>query len=219
MIRRMTILFRHARLISTPLLVFAVTLGGCGHELTPVSPPCTDSAQISLPDCAPAGDRFSDEACTVFDDAIATRSSVQDARAATVTAPMESQRLPRATPFTFVWTAPTASRRRLQAPRAMTLADEFTRWTTLLPAAEAHCEPFSGRAYELRFRVNGETILRRQQSATTWTPNTRDWGVLVAGGGANTVEITLHTALFNNGQIGATAGPFTPMAVRSFVLD
>ena len=210
---------RRAWLIPTPLLVLGLALGGCGHDDTPATPACTDPAQISLPVCAPAGDRFSDEACTVFDDAIATRSSVQDARAASVTAPTEAQRLPRATPFTFAWTAPTASRRRRPAPRAMTLADELARWTTLLPSAEAHCEPFSGRAYELRFRVNGATILRRQQSATSWTPEARDWGVLVAGGGGHTVELTVYTALFNNGQIGATAGPFTPMAARTFVLE
>lgn len=192
---------------------------GCGHDDAPVAAACGDPTQVSLPNCSAGADGFSDEACTVLDDAITTRASAQDARAPSVTAPTEGQRVPRATPFTFSWTAPVAARPRLRAPRAMTLADELRRWTTLIPEAEAHCEPFSGRAYELRLRVNGATVLRRQQSATSWTPDGRDWSLIVAGGAGRTVELTVYTALFNNGQIGPSAGPFTPMAARRFVLE
>lgn len=200
-------------------LGLAAALAGCGHDDAPVAPACSDVTQVSLPNCSAGADTFSDEACTVLDDAISTRASPQDARAPTVTAPTEGQRVPRATPFAFAWTAPTALRPRRRAPRAMTLADELRRWTTLLPEAEAHCEPFSGRAYELRFAVNGTTIFRRQQSTTSWTPDARDWGILVAGGGGRTVELTIYTALFNSGQIGTGAGPFRPMATRRFDLE
>jgi hypothetical protein len=178
---------------------------GCGHDDAPVTAACGDPTQVSLPNCSAGSDT--------------TRASSQDARAPSVTAPTEGQRVPRAAPFTFSWTAPVAARPRLRAPRAMTLADELRRWTTLIPEAEAHCEPFSGRAYELRFRVNGATVLRRQQSATSWTPDGRDWSLIVAGATGRTVELTVYTALFNNGQIGPSAGPFTPMAARRFVLE
>lgn len=201
------------------LAVSALVVAGCGHDDAPVAGACGDPQQVSLPSCSSGSDLFSDEACTVLDDAIASRATVQDARAPSVTAPSEAQRVPRATPFTFAWTAPVAGRLRLQPRRALTLADELGRWTTLLPAAEAHCEPFSGRAYELRFRVNGATVFRRQQSATTWTPDARDWAILVAGGGGRTVELVVYTALFNNGQIGQSSGPFTPMASRRFGLE
>jgi hypothetical protein len=206
-------------LMSASLPTLALLAVGCGHDDAPVTPACGDPTQVSLPNCSAGTDNFSDEACTVLDDAITTRATSQDARAPSVTAPTEGQRVPRATPFTFSWTAPVAARPRLRAPRAMTLADELRRWTTLLPEAEAHCEPFSGRAYELRFKVNGATVIRRQQSTTSWTPDARDWAILVAGGAGRTVELTVYTALFNNGQIGTSAGPFTPMAARRFALE
>lgn len=161
-------------------------------------------------------DRFSDEACTVFDDAISARASTQDARAATITAPTEGQVVPLATPFAFAWSAPLALRPRLRAPRAMTLADELARWTSLVPEAQAHCEPFSGRGYELRFSVNGATVFRRQTSALAWTPNARDWGIIAGGG--RTVDLAIYTALFNNGTIGSGSGPFRAMATRRFVV-
>jgi hypothetical protein len=198
---------RMRMLTASPLVVLLALGVGCGHDDTPIAPACGDPLQVSLPNCS------------ALDDAITNRASAQEPRAPSVTAPTEGQSVPRATPFTFAWTAPIASRPRLRAPRAMTLADELRRWTTLIPEAEAHCEPFSGRAYELRFRVGGATVLRRQQSATTWTPDARDWGILVAGGGGRTVELTVYTALFNNGQIGVGAGPFTPMAARRFALQ
>lgn len=196
-------------------------LCACGHEAaTPTLPACADPLQLSLPNCSTGPDRFSDEACTVLDDAINTRTSAQAARAPAITAPTEAQHVPSATPFTFAWTEPTARRRALPPRRALTLADELHRWTTLIPEAEAHCEPFSGRAYELRFKVNGSVVFRRQQSTLSWTPDARDWGILVAGaGGGRTVELTIYTALFNAGQVGSGAGPFTPMAATHFVLD
>lgn len=202
-------------------IVAAVTAAvGCGHDHTPVSSACGDPMQLSLPECATGPDRFSDEACTVLDDAINTRASTQDARAATVTAPAENERVPAATPYAFAWTAPVALRPRLRAPRAMTLADELARWTAIVPEAQAHCEPFTGRGYELRFTVNGATVFRRQTSALTWTPVARDWGIITAGAsGGRTVELTIYTALFNGGTIGTGSGPFRAMATRRFVVQ
>jgi hypothetical protein len=101
----------------------------------------------------------------------------------------------------------------------MTFADELRRWTALIPEAEAHCEPFSGRAYELRFKVNGATVFRRQQSATSWTPDAADWAILVAAGGGQSVELVVYTALFNSGVVGTGAGPFSAMASRRFTLE
>lgn len=215
----MSLLKALARLLAPTLSLVGAGLVGCAQEDAPVTAACGDPQQVSLPDCSAGSDRFSDEACTVLDDAITTRATAVDGRAPSVTAPTEGQRVPRATPFTFSWTAPVASRPRLRAPRAMTLADELRRWTTLIPEAEAHCEPFSGRAYELRFKVNGATVLRRQQSLTTWTPDARDWSIIVARGAGRPVEMTVYTALFNSGQIGSSSGPFTPMAARRFALE
>lgn len=189
----------------------------CSDDHTTPSAACGDPTQISLPVCTSGSDRFSDEACTVLDDAISSRASTQDGRAATVVAPAEGERIAAGAPYTFTWTAPVAWRPRLRAPRAMTFADELARWTTLVPEAQAHCEPFTGRAYELRFVVDGRTVFRRQTSATVWTPTTRDWGILTAGAsGGRVVELTIYTALFNGGTISASAGPFRPMAARRF---
>lgn len=202
------------------LVAAGFAVGGCTHDEAPVSAACGDPLQLSLPDCASGSDRFSDEACTVLDDAIAARAATQDARAATITAPTEGERVSSATPYAFTWTAPVALRPRLGAPRAFTFADDLRRWTTLIPEAEAHCEPFTGRAYELRFTANGTTVFRRQTSATSWTPSARDWGFVTGGAGSSrAIELTIYTALFNGGTIGTGSGPFRPMAARRFTVQ
>ncbi len=197
-----------------------MAVSGCTHDDGVVSAACGDPLQLSLPDCTGGSDRFSDEACTVLDDAISTRAATQDARAATVTAPTEGERVPSATPYAFTWTAPVAWRPRRGEPRAFTFADDLRRWTTLIPEAEAHCEPFTGRAYELRFTANGATVFRRQTSALSWTPSARDWGLITGGAGSSrAVELTIYTALFNGGTIGAGSGPFRAMTVRRFTVQ
>lgn len=204
---------------ATPTFALLALVGGChDHESTvPATSPCTDSQQVSLPSCETAGgDPFSDEACVAFDDAIrANRVTVSDARSATISAPAEGAAVPRATPYTFRWSVPVA---RAPQRRPMTVRDELARWLTWVPEAEAHCEPFAGRAYELRFTVGSNVVYRRQQSATSWTPSTAEWNYLVGAFGTGSVTLTIYTASFANSAISAGAGPFTPMAARRFTV-
>ena len=205
-------------------IVFAslslAALAGCSDSTpapTPTVSPCADRQQVSLPNClATGGDGFSDEACIALDDAIASnRVTANDARSASITAPTESQAVPRATPFTFSWTAPTAM---IPRRRPMTVGDELRRWITLIPEAEAHCAPYSGRGYELRFKVGSNVIYRRQQSALSWTPSTAEWGYLTTAIGTQTAELTIYTASFVSSAISQGTGPFAPMAARRFTI-
>jgi hypothetical protein len=191
-------------------------LTGCHeHEEIPATSPCADRQQVSLPACDTAGgDRFSDEACIALDDTIRRSASTNDARAATITAPTEGLALPAATPFTFTWSAPTMALRR----RPMTVGDELRRFVTLLPEAEAHCAPFTGRAYELRITAGGTVILRRQQSTTTWTPTAAEWAYITSTIGTRTAELTLYTATLVSNQVSAGAGPFYAAAPRRFTI-
>ncbi len=200
-----------AALLSLPA-VFAVACHD--HPDGTTSPACTDPAQISLPACDTGPDRFSDEACTVFDDALSNRATTDDGRTASVIAPSDGQVIPAATPFTFTWTAPAAQRRRAAPSLAATVWRAFDP----LPEAHAHCEPYSGRAYELRFSVNGAVVMRRQTAALSWTPDAIQWQRLVSAVGANTVELRVYAATFSANQINPGSGPFAPMAARSFTI-
>jgi len=195
---------------------------GCTDDPVPVADAalaCTDPAQISLPNCTAGPDRFSDEACTGLDDAIA-RVATNDAQAPTVVAPTEGQAVPSATPFVFRWDEPTAALPLLPRVhprgRAFSWRDDLARWSVLVPEAHAHCTPFSGRAYELQFRVAGRLVLRRQQSSTSYTPGPDAWDRLRTAGGP--VELTVVTALFNQNVIFPGNGPFAPSAPRRFTL-
>ena len=182
----------------------------------PAGSPCADLNQVSLVDCASTSGAVTDEACVPLDDAIRNgRAMTNDARAPSVTAPTEMQSLPPATPFAFTWTAPVSLRPRY---RPMTVGDELRRWVTLIPEAEAHCDAFSGRAYELRFKVGDAVVLRRQQSATSWTPSAAEWARLSTAAGTRTVELTVYTATYTSNQIGAGNGPFVQSAPRRFTL-
>lgn len=199
------------------LLAAPVVFVACGddhsHAPTPTGGACGDPNLLSLPSCTAGTERFSDEACAVFDDHITRGVTVDAARSPSITAPTEMQSLAAATPFTFAWTAPVAWR------RPATWRDELARWTSLVPEAEAHCEPFSGRAYELTFKVRGATVLRRQQSATSWTVDAPAWQRLRAAAGASVVDLTLTTVIFNTNAISAGAGPFTSGVVRHFTIS
>jgi hypothetical protein len=218
-----------------PALLSCVALGlwtllGCNSaeapDAGPPSNPCVDPTHplaVSLPSCRPTDsafseDRFSDEACVAFDDRDTRRDlTISDARAATILAPAEGQSITRATPFTFRWSAPVTARRAVPRRRAMTLGDELQRWTSLVPAAEAHCAPFSGLAYELWFRAGGRVVLRRQQSPTQWTPDANAWARLLRASGP--VELTVETATFNDSQISVGGGPFVSASPRRFTLS
>lgn len=205
--------------MKTPLLaclLFVSSLAaGCDDHGAPPGSPCADSQQVSLPDCE-ASATVSDESCVPLDDAIRNnRVTTSDARAPSVMAPTEMQAVPAATPFAFAWTAPTAL---LPRRRAMTVGDELRRWVTLLPEAEAHCSPFTGRGYELRFKVGTTVVFRRQQTTTTWTPTAAEWTRLTSAIGAQTAELTIYTVLYTNNQINTGNGPFAPSAPRRFTL-
>ena len=185
------------------------------HGVT--SAACSDRSIISLPTC-PTEDAFSDEACQGFDDRTSNgQSTANDARAPSITAPTEGQAVAGATPFTFQWTAPTSLRLRPPGPRAPTFADEWRRWTTLLPEAQAHCPPFSGRAYDLIFRRSGQVVFRRQQSGASWTPDAAAWARLRTAAG-DQLELTIQTATFAADVIASGAGPFVQSAPRRFTL-
>lgn len=170
---------------------------------------------MSLPACeAAGGDRFSDEACIALDDTIGRSATTNDTRAAAITAPTEAQAVPAGTPFTFTWSAPAMARYR----RPMTVGDELRRFVTLLPEAHAHCDPFTGRAYELRIKVGSTVVLRRQQSATTWTPTAAEWTYITNTIGAQTAELTLYTAALVGNQVSAGTGPFYAAAPRRFTV-
>lgn len=198
------------------LLALLVPLGcSDSHPSTPAGSPCANPDTISLPNCDVGTDRFSDEACTVLDDAIARSLTTDTARAPSITAPNEDQALPAATPFTFTWSAPTA-RRALPTRRPMTWRDELARWTTLIPEAQAHCAPFSGQAYELRFVVQGEVVLRRQQSLTSYTPDASRWSFLRTRAAGRPIELRIVTARFSSDLV--STGPFVASQPRRFTI-
>lgn len=200
---------------AAPLAACLAFLTAC-HEHVEVPPtsPCADRQQVSLPACESGADRFSDEACIALDDTLRRSATANDARAAAITAPTEGQRVPAATPFTFTWSAPSMALLR----RPMTFGDELRRLLTPLPEAQAHCDPFTGRAYELRIKVGSTVLLRRQQSATTWTPSAAEWAYLTGAIGAQTAELTLYTAALVSNQVSAGTGPFYATAPRRFTI-
>lgn len=198
------------------LLATAGLIAACAdHAHTTPTAACADPERISLPACESGPDRFSDEACSVLDDAITRTLSTDTTRAPALTAPTQDQSLPGATPFTFTWSAPTA-RRALPPRRPMTWRDELARWTTLIPEAQAHCVPFSGQAYELRFSIAGALVLRRQQSLTSYTPDASRWSYLRTTAAGRPIELRVVTARLNNNQIGT--GPFVASEARRFTI-
>ncbi|MDO9020914.1 MAG: hypothetical protein Q8S73_32195 [Deltaproteobacteria bacterium] len=199
--------------LSLPL-VFAVACDD--HTVT--SAACSDRSVISLPAC-PTEDGFSDETCQSFDDRTANgQSMANDARSPAIAAPTEGQALPGGTPFTFQWMAPTSLRRRMPVTRALTLADEWHRWTTLIPEAQAHCPPFSGRGYDLIFRSGDQVVFRRQQSGTAWTPDAAAWARLRTAAAGGALALTIQTATFSANLIPSGSGPFVQSAPRRFTI-
>lgn len=179
--------------------------------------PCADPGVISLPACESGSDRYSDEACTVLDDAIARTLTTDAARAPAITAPTQDQAVPGATPFTFAWSAPRTARWVTPPRRPITWRDELARWTTLIPEAQAHCVPFTGQAYELRFSVAGSVVLRRQQSLTSYTPDNARWSYLRTMAAGRPIELRIVTARLSSNQIGQ--GPFVASEPRRFTIS
>lgn len=201
------------------LLLILAAVCACSDDHSPAADAgagaCADPNTISLPACESGPDSYNDEACTVLDDAIGRALTTDTARAPSITAPTQDQALPGAAPFTFTWSAPTA-RRALPPRRPMTWRDELARWTTLIPEAQAHCVPFTGQAYELRFSVGGSVVLRRQQSLTTYTPDAQRWSYLKTTAAGRPIELRIITARLNSNQLGQ--GPFVASEPRRFTI-
>lgn len=205
-------------LFSAMLSLAAVA--GCHDHSENVAPACTNPDLVSLPNCSASGatDLFSDEACTALDDTVARATPSAD-RAAALTEPPDNATLSAATAPTFVWEAPVARRLDLgpgprYATRPLSPRDELGRYTRLINPAEAHCAPFTGRAYELRLSVGATVVFRRQQSTTRYTLNAAEWARVRAAAGASAVTVTLYTATLNQNLISTGSGPFVAPARR-----
>lgn len=208
------------------LLALPALFVACGTTAAPDAAvsPCENPSVISLPSCSSGVDRFSDEACAALDDRLSRGAATRDnAHAPTVTAPTEGQAIPAATPFQFRFDPPMALGPTrgvpFGAPRAMTLADELSRWSTLVPEAQAHCPVFSGVGYELSFKVSGRVVLRRQQSLTAWTPDAATWTQFTTAAGSNPVELTVYAATFSSTMIPTGSGPYAPTTPRTFTFS
>lgn len=186
------------------------------------SGPCSDGT-IQLLECEPddAGaveDPFTDEACQGLDTA-ETRSGVMhnDMQAPAIDAPTEGQAVPGAAPFHFTWHPTGLSRRApvLRAPRAYTWRDELIRWSSLIPAAEAHCAPYGGVAFAVVFKnAAGQVVLRAETSHRDYTPTADAWTRLRAVSG--TISMTVEAARFSNNAV--TEGPFDQTTPRHFTI-
>lgn len=138
-----------------------------------------------------------------------------------MTEPMDMAVLPAATPATFRWTGnlvrneslPPWLRRNGELPARGVLhwQDELRKMFTLLPAAQAHCAPFSGIAYGLDFYSNNVRIIRAELSATMYQPNAAAWALLRAATG--TIELRMTVVRMRSNEV--TEGPYsTPTATR-----
>lgn len=220
----------NARLFFCAVVSCAALISGCSTPPTTCDGgACNDSGAAPsrcltavLPQCDRGPDPYSDETCFALDDAESRSGATVDAmRAPALTAPTQGQALPGATPFTFRWSAATALlptrtpsqwnvASRAPSPahefnsRAPTVLEELSRWTTLVPEAQAHCAPFSGVGYGLDFRAGGRVILRVEQSLTEYTPGAAAWEVL--RGATGPIELRITAARFRNSVV--SDGPF-----------
>jgi hypothetical protein len=181
-----------------------------------------------LPNCVAGPDLYSDEACASFDAfEMRTPARVDGSRAPGVDAPTQDAVLPADPAPTFRWHGQLASRDlgddvRDALPgdgsparaRTLTWRDELARWTTLVPAAHAHCAPFTGLGYSLIFRAGGRTVLYVEQSATEYTPSADAWGRLRNASGP--IELTVRVARFRSNAVDE--GPYAPTEPRRFTV-
>jgi hypothetical protein len=201
--------------VGGPLVVASCT----GGENTETGP-CHDGTIVLL-ECEPVdgsiADRFTDEACAALDTAETRMTPTpSDSQAPAIDAPTEGATLPNASPFTFTWHPQGFAFRIEPSPafRAFEWRDDVARWTTLLPAAEAHCAPFGGVAYALVFRADNQQILRLETANTSWTPEDADWTRLRAARG--TISLSIEAARFSNNEV--TEGPVVSATPRTFTI-
>jgi hypothetical protein len=182
--------------------------------------PC-QNGDIVLLECEPVDgstpDRYTDEACEALDTAESRMAPTpSDSQAPAIDAPAEGAALPSATPFTFTWHPQGLAYRIQPAPsqRGFEWRDDLARWSTLLPAAEAHCAPFGGVAYALVFRANNQQLLRVETANTSWTPEGDAWTRLRAAVG--TISLTIEAARFASNAV--TEGPVVSVTPRTFTI-
>jgi hypothetical protein len=197
--------------VAGPLVVASCT-GGEESE----TGPCHDGTIVLL-GCEPVDgstpDRYTDEACEGLDTAESRAAAMaSDAQAPAIDAPMEGETLPNATPYTFRWHPQGLAR----APRVRPFEwrDDLARWTTLLPAADAHCAPFGGVAYALVFGAGGQPLLRVETANTSYTPDADAWTRLRAARGA--ISLNIEVARFASNAV--TEGPFVTATARTFTI-
>ena len=181
--------------------------------------PCRDGT-IRILSCsasdAAAPETFSDEACLSLDDATQRQGVAHDdARAPTIDRPAEGAALPAAVPFTFTWSPGTLVRRPVRlAPRALTALDEWRRFVTLIPEAEAHCPPFNGVGYAVVFTAGAQEVLRAETASRRYTPAADAWARLQAVRGV----IGMRVVVARFGASAVVEGPFDQSAARRFTL-
>jgi hypothetical protein len=203
--------------------IAATVVAGAYAACSPASPELRCLTAV-LPNCLAGPDPYSDEACASLDAfEMRTPAQVDASRAPIVDFPTQDAVLPADPAPTFRWHGQLASRvpgggdgdGDDAAPvRALTWRDELTRWTSLVPAAHAHCPPFSGLGYSLIFRAGGQTVLYVEQSATEYTPNADAWGRLRNASG--TIELTARVSRFRSNAVDE--GPYAPPEPRRFTV-
>jgi hypothetical protein len=214
------VLFLGAPLASTSCTGGSNNDGGMDANADAGNGPCQNGT-IQLIDCEPdeAGvvvERFTDEACDGLDTA-EMRAPVMhdDSQAPAVDLPTEGQTVAGSAPFTFTWHDTGFTYRAMPAPatRMFTWRDDLTRWTRLLPAADAHCSPFGGLGYAITFSAsNGQAILRAETASRSYTPTSDAWMRLRAAQG--TITMNVEIARFANNIV--TEGPVDDATPRHF---
>jgi hypothetical protein len=138
-------------------------------------------------------DDASDEAWGAFKDAVDQgHATVNDARAAALTAPQSGQTIPGASPIALTWAAPAGK------PAALPHGIDTGRFVWLV---------LSGGG-ELAGKLNVVAL-----STTTWTPDAASWAKLVSAG---TVRVDVYTATLDTGAV--TEGPFSRSASVTFTI-
>jgi hypothetical protein len=180
--------------------------------------PCRDGtiriAACTAADGGASPESFSDEACLSLDD-VSRRQGVahDDARAPSIEQPAEGAAIPSASPYTFTW-RPGALALRRARPRALTAMDEWRRFVTLIPEAEAHCPPFNGVGYAVVFTAGAQEVLRAETSTRSYTPAEDAWARLRAVRGA--IGVRVLAARFSASAV--VEGPFDQSTERRFTL-
>ena len=213
-------------IFGTSLVVGVVSESCKGSDASPdggnpYGDPCQDGTVQLVsclvgPDGGPATEHFSDEACLNLEQAeMRAPATPSNTIAPTITAPAAGAMVSGTTPFVFTWTAGNVA---LCHPpptfRALTFADEWSRWATLIPTADAHCPPFSGLGYAAVFSAQGAEVLRAETQFLSYTPTANAWTTLKGASGP--ISMRVEVAQFNTTQL--TGGPWTQTSPVTFTI-